>query len=257
MISRFANPHAFMQVTRHVGPVVLGLAGVFLFIGVYVGLFVAPPDYRQGDAARIMFIHVPAAMMCMGAYTFMAGASVSSLVWKHALADIAGKSAAPIGAIFTLICLLTGSLWGKPIWNTWWEWDARLTSVLVLFFLYLGYIAIWSAFETPQKAGRAAAVLCLVGAVNLPIIKWSVNWWSTLHQKASIRLADDWIDKLGNNPAEVIHSELPEPFISPLLLVLVGYALLFVGLVILNMRAEIYSRRAEALIQRRYAFEDG
>jgi heme exporter protein C len=202
-----------------------------------------------------MFIHVPAAMMCMGAYAAMAGASLSSLIWKHALADIAGKSIAPIGAVFTLICLLTGSLWGKPIWNTWWEWDARLTSVLILFFLYLGYIAIWSAFETVQKAGRAAAILCLVGVVNLPIIKWSVEWWSTLHQKASIRLADDWTSKLGK-PAEIIHSELPEPFLSPLLIVLLGFILLFVGLTILNMRAEILNRSAEALIQKRYAEED-
>ncbi|ACT57797.1 heme ABC transporter permease [Hirschia baltica] len=255
MISTFANPHKFMETTRLVGPIMLTLAILALGVGVYNGLFVAPADYRQGDAARIMFIHVPAAMMCMGAYTFMAGASLSSLIWKHALADIAGKSAAPIGAVFTAICLITGSLWGKPIWNTWWEWDARLTSVLVLFFLYLGYIAIWSAFETQQKAARAAAILCLVGAVNLPIIKWSVNWWTTLHQKASIRLSDDWTEKL-TKPSEIIHSELPEPFLSPLLIVLVGYGLLFGALTIMNMRAEIYARRSEALIQRRYANEE-
>jgi heme exporter protein C len=255
MWSTFANPHRFMTLTQNLGLPVLGLAGLVLAVGVYNGLFVAPADYRQGDAARIMFIHVPAAMMCMGAYAAMAGASLSSLIWKHALADIAGKSIAPIGAVFTLICLLTGSLWGKPIWNTWWEWDARLTSVLILFFLYLGYIAIWSAFETVQKAGRAAAILCLVGVVNLPIIKWSVEWWSTLHQKASIRLADDWTSKLGK-PAEIIHSELPEPFLSPLLIVLLGFILLFVGLTILNMRAEILNRSAEALIQKRYAEED-
>ncbi|MFC7292203.1 heme ABC transporter permease [Hirschia litorea] len=255
MISTFANPHKFMSATRLAGPIMLALSALALAIGAYVGLFIAPADYRQGDAVRIMFVHVPAAMMCMGAYTCMAGASLSSLIWKHALADIAGKSIAPIGAVFTAICLMTGSLWGRPIWNTWWEWDARLTSVLVLFFLYLGYMAIWSAFETQQKAGRAAAILCLVGVVNIPIIKWSVNWWSTLHQKASVRLADDWTEKLGT-PSEIIHSELPQPFISPLLMVLLGYGLLFGALVIINMRAEIYARRSEALVQRRYAQEE-
>ena len=252
MISTFANPHRFMSVTRLAGPVLLAGGLVCLALGVWIGLFVAPADYRQGDAARIMFIHVPAAMMCMGAYAFMALASLSSLIWKHALADIAAKSAAPVGAVLTVICLATGSLWGKPIWGTWWEWDARMTSVLVLLFMYLGYIAIWSAMETPQKAGRAAAILCLVGAVNLPIIKWSVNWWSTLHQKASIRLADDWTEKLAR-PQEIIHSDLPEPFLSPLLVVLVGYVLLFAALTLLNMRAEIYERRIEALQQRRFA----
>ncbi|WP_018997206.1 heme ABC transporter permease [Hirschia maritima] len=255
MISTFANPLKFMNATRWVGPVLLGLAVITLGVGIYIGLFIAPADYRQGDAARIMFIHVPAAMMCMGVYSFMVSASISSLIWKHALADIAGKSAAPIGTVFTAICLITGSLWGKPIWDTWWEWDARLTSVLILFFLYLGYMAIWSAFETQQKAARAAAILCMVGAVNIPIIKWSVEWWTTLHQKASIRLADDWREKL-SKPSEIIHSELPEPFLSPLLTVLVGYGLLFGALVIMNMRAEIYARRAEVLIQRRYAEED-
>ncbi len=255
MISTFANPHKFMKTTRLFGPIMLGLAALFLAVGVYVGIYDTPADFRQGDAVKIMFIHVPAAMMCMGAYAFMAGASLSSLIWKHALADIAGKSAAPIGAVFTVICLITGSLWGKPIWNTWWEWDARLTSVLVLFFLYLGYIAIWSAFETQQKAGRIAAILCLVGSVNIPIIKWSVEWWSTLHQKASIRLADNWTENLGT-PSKIIHSELPEPFISPLVMVLIGYGLLFGALTIMNMRAEIYARRSEAIIQRRYAMED-
>lgn len=238
MISTFANPHRFMAITRTLGPVVLGIGVIALAIGVYIGLYLAPADYRQGDAARIMFVHVPAAMMCMGAYAFMFAASLSSLIWKHALADIAAKSAAPIGAVLTVICLATGSLWGKPIWNTWWEWDARMTSVLVLLFLYLGYMAIWAAFETPQKAGRAAAILCLVGAVNIPIIKWSVDWWSTLHQQASITLTK---------------ISLPAEYVGPLFIVLAGYGLIFGGLTIMNMRAEVYARRAEALMQRRFA----
>ena len=235
-----------------VGPILLGLAVLVLAFGVYQGLIEAPADYRQGDAARIMFVHVPAAMMCMGVYAFMFVASLSSLIWKHALADIAAKSAAPIGAVLTAVCLITGSLWGKPIWNTWWEWDARLTSVLVLFFIYLGYMAIWSAMETTQKAGRAAAILCLVGAVNIPIIKWSVEWWSTLHQKASIRLSEDWTENIGN-PSEMVTSAMPSEFMGPLFTVLAGYILLFVALTLLNMHAEIYNRRTEALLQRRYA----
>ena len=255
MISTFANPHRFMQVSKPIGPILLAGAVIALGVGVYLGLFVAPADYRQGDAARIMFVHVPAAMMCMGAYSFMAIASLTSLIWKHVLADVAAKAAAPVGAVLTVICLATGSLWGKPIWNTWWEWDARLTSVLVLLFLYLGYMAIWAAFETPQKAGRAAAILCLVGAINLPIIKWSVEWWSTLHQKASIRLSDNWVENLGD-PSKIIHSEIPEPFVSPLVMILIGYGLLFGALTLMNMRAEIYGRRAEAMLQRRYAMED-
>ena len=238
MISTFANPYRFMKLTTWVGPVLLGLGLAVLAYGVYLALAVAPADYRQGDAARIMFIHVPAAMMCMGVYAFMAAASLSSLIWKHSLADVAAKSAAPIGAVLTAICLITGSLWGKPIWNTWWEWDARLTSVLVLFFIYLGYMAIWSALETPQKAARAAAILCLVGAVNLPIIKWSVDWWSTLHQQASITLTK---------------VAMPVEYITPLFTVLVAYGLLFGALTVMNMRAEIFSRRAETLVQRQYA----
>ena len=241
MISTFANPHRFMKFTQWMGPALLGLGIVILVWGLYQGLVLAPADYRQGDAARIMFVHVPAAMMCMGVYAFMVLASLSSLIWKHALADIAAKSAAPVGAVFTLICLITGSLWGKPIWNTWWEWDARLTSVLVLFFIYLGYMAIWSALETPQKAGRAAAILCLVAAVNIPIIKWSVDWWSTLHQQASITLTK---------------ISLPADYIVPLFTMLAAYGVLFGALVIMNMRAEIFSRRAEMLVQRQYASMD-
>ena len=148
----FANPHRFMSVSQPFAWI-FSLAGVALiFAGVYMGLFLAPADARQGDAARIMFVHVPSAWLSMFAFAFMAGASLVSLVWRHALADVAAKSAAPFGAAFTALCLTTGSIWGYPIWGTWWEWDGRMTSVLILFFIYLGYIALWQAMDTPQKA---------------------------------------------------------------------------------------------------------
>ena len=146
----------------------------------------APPDYQQGETVRIMFIHVPAAWLAMFGYMLIAVAALGTLIWRHPLADVAAKTAAPIGATFTFIALVTGSLWGKPMWGTYWVWDARLTSVLVLFLLYLGLIALWQSIEEPGRAGRAAAILALVGAINVPIIKFSVDWWNTLHQPASV-----------------------------------------------------------------------
>jgi heme exporter protein C len=209
------------------------LAGVALiFAGVYMGLFLAPADARQGDAARIMFVHVPSAWLSMFAFAFMAWASLVSLVWRHALADVAAKSAAPFGAAFTALCLTTGSIWGYPIWGTWWEWDGRMTSVLILFFIYLGYIALWQAMDTPQKASRAAAVLCLVGAVNLPIIKFSVEWWNTLHQGRTVFAAG------GSRAAPV--------FLLPLLLMSLSYMSAFGALWLVRIRGEVWRRRAAA-----------
>jgi heme exporter protein C len=179
----FANPHRFMAVSRPFAWGFTALGLVLIGIGVWFGLFVVPEDFQQGNAARIMFVHVPAMWLSMFAYAFMVGASLISFIWRHSIADVAAKSAAPIGAALTALGLVTGSIWGYPTWGTWWEWgDARLVSVLVLFFIYLGYIAIWQAMDTPQKAARAAAILCLAGAVNVPIIHFSVNWFSTLHQ---------------------------------------------------------------------------
>ncbi len=163
-----------------------GATLILLGVGLYLAFFVAPPDYQQGETVRIMFVHVPAAWLAMFGYTLIAVAALGTLIWRHPLADVAAKAAAPIGATFTFVALVTGSLWGKPMWGTYWVWDARLTSVLVLFLLYLGLIALWQAIEEPGRAGRAAAILALVGAVNLPIIKFSVDWWNTLHQPASV-----------------------------------------------------------------------
>src|SRR5436189_6233480 len=180
-----ANPTRFLTLTARVLPWLAGLTGLLLLIGLYQSAM-APDDYQQGATVKIMFIHVPNAWLAMGVWTLMSIASIGTLVWRHPLADVAAKSAAPLGAAFTFLALLTGSLWGRPMWGTYWVWDARLTSVLVLFLMYLGVIALWRTVDDPSRAGRAAAILTLVGAVNLPIIKFSVDWWHTLHQPASV-----------------------------------------------------------------------
>ena len=228
-----ANPHRFMSFSGAIVPWVAALAAALLAGGLYWSLFVAPPDYQQGETVRIMFIHVPSAWMAMFAYTLIAAASVVSLIWRHSLADVAAKAAAPIGAAFTFLALATGSIWGKPMWGTWWVWDARLTSVLVLFFLYLGYIALWSAIEEPARAGRSAAILAVVGFVNIPIIKFSVDWWNTLHQPASVTRLD--------GPA--IHSSI----LYPLLTMGLAFTLLFAALLLMAMRADIMRRRIRAM----------
>src|SRR5271156_586082 len=192
---RFANPARFMRLSGAVLPWLAVLTALLLVVGLVLG-FWAPPDYQQGDTVRIMFIHVPAAWMAMFCYSALAASSAGALIWRHPLAEIAAQQTAPLGAGFTAICLITGSLWGAPMWGTWWVWDARLTSVLVLFFLYLGYIALVNAFDDPSRGSRAASVLALVGSVNVPIIHYSVEWWSTLHQAASVmRLGGPTIDR--------------------------------------------------------------
>jgi heme exporter protein C len=230
-----ANPTRFLQLADRVIPWLAGAVFLLLGIGLYLSFFVAPPDYQQGETVRIMFVHVPAAWLAMFGYTLIAIASLGSLVWRHPLADVAAKTAAPIGATFTFIALVTGSLWGKPMWGTYWVWDARLTSMLVLFLLYLGLIALWQSIEEPGRAGRAAAILALVGFVNVPIIKFSVDWWNTLHQPASIlRLGGPTIDA---------------SMLAPLFVMAAGFTLLFVLLHLIAMRAEIYRRRVQALQQ--------
>jgi len=206
---------------------------VLLAVGLYLALVVVPADYQQGDTVRIMFVHVPSAWMAMFCYTFLAVASAVALIWKHPLADLAAKASAPIGAGFTFLALVTGSLWGKPMWGAWWVWDARLTSVLILFFLYLGYMALWQSIEDDQKAAKAAAVLALVGAVNVPIIKFSVDWWNTLHQPASVLRMD--------GPA--IHPSM----LWPLLIMALAFKAYFVALLLARMRMELNLRRIRAL----------
>ena len=185
-MQRFAKPANFLRLAARVQPIAAWIAGTAMAGGLYLGLFVAPPDYQQGEAVRIIYVHVPAAWMALLAYLLMGLASASALVWRHPLADIAAEALSPVGAAFTLVALITGSLWGKPMWGTYWVWDARLTSFLLLFFLYLGHMALLGAFDDRDRGRRSAAVLALVGLVNLPVIKFSVDWWNTLHQPASI-----------------------------------------------------------------------
>jgi heme exporter protein C len=230
---RFANPARFMRLSGAVLPWCAAATALMLGIGFYLALIVAPADYQQGETVRIMFIHVPAAWMALFVYANMALASAVGLIWRHPLADLAAREAAPIGAGFTLICLVTGSLWGQPMWGTWWVWDARLTSVLVLFFLYLGYIALVHAFDDPTRGARAGAILALVGVVNLPIIKFSVDWWNTLHQPASVaRIGGPTIDP---------------SMLWPLLVMAVGFTLFFVTLLLVRLRGAVIERKIRAL----------
>ena len=230
-----ANPTRFLSLVDRLVPWLTVLTLLLLGVGLYLSFFVAPPDYQQGETVRIMFIHVPAAWLAMFGYMLIAVAALGTLIWRHPLADVAAKTAAPIGATFTFVALVTGSLWGKPMWGTYWVWDARLTSVLVLFLLYLGLIALWQAIEEPGRAGRAAAILALVGAINVPIIKFSVDWWNTLHQSASVfRLGGPTIDP---------------SMLAPLFVMAIAFTLLFVLLHLIAMRAEILRRRVHALQQ--------
>ncbi|HHK74496.1 MAG TPA: heme ABC transporter permease [Rhizobiales bacterium] len=229
MFDYYANPARFMKLSGALLPWVSLLTVIIFAVGLYWGLVLAPADYQQGETVRIMFIHVPAAWMATFVYGYIALASAVSLIFKHPLADVAAKSAAPIGAAFAFLALMTGMIWGKPMWGAWWVWDARLTSVLVLFLLYLGYMALWQMIEEPIQAGRAAAILGLVGAINIPIIKFSVDWWNTLHQPASI--------VKGGGPS--IHSSI----LIPLLIMIVAYMVLFTALILAAMRAEILRRK--------------
>jgi heme exporter protein C len=232
MLTALANPHRFMAVSGPLAPA-LGLAAAALALaGLWLG-FTAPEDYQQGDTVRIMFVHVPAAWLSLFAYACLGGASLSALVWRHALADAAARAAAPLGAGFTLLALATGALWGRPMWGTWWEWDARMTSVLVLFLFYLGYMALRASIDDEAKAGRAAAILALVGLVNLPIVKFSVDWWNTLHQPASVLRADG--------------PSMPPAYLTPLLLMALAYTCAFLALWMLRTRAEVWRRRAGSL----------
>lgn len=229
MIQRFANPARFSRLARIALPVFASLSTLLLAAGFYTALFASPPDYQQGESVRIMYVHVPAAWMALFIYTSMAIAAFCGIVWKHILADLYARAAAPVGAAFTFLCLATGSLWGKPMWGTWWAWDARLTSVLILFFFYLGYIVLVDAFDDEQRGITAGNYLLIAGAVNVPIIKFSVDWWNTLHQPASLtKLSAPSID-----PA----------MLMPLLLMAGGYMAFFGAIVILRLQTQMRRRK--------------
>jgi heme exporter protein C len=231
----FANPARFLRIAR---PLTLWLVlGGLLLTGVALGagLFVTPPDYLQGETVRIMYVHVPSAWLGMAGWGAIAAAGAAQLVWRHPLATVAGRALAAPGALFTAFALATGSIWGRPTWGTWWEWDGRLTSMLLLLFLYLGYIALAQGGEDRERAGRIAAVFGLAGAINLPVIHYSVLWWRTLHQGPSITLKGSTIDP---------------SILWPLPLAVLGFSLIFAGIVLMRMRAEIARTRVEARLRR-------
>jgi heme exporter protein C len=232
-LTQLANPARFQRLAERVQPWLVAVTVLLCAIGIWQAFFVAPPDYQQGETVRIMFVHVPSAWLSMFAWSLMSIASLGVLVWRHPLADVAAQAAAPLGAAFTLIALVTGSLWGRPMWGTWWVWDARLTSVLVLFLMYLGVMALRQAIDEPSRAARLVAILTLVGFVNVPIIKFSVDWWNTLHQPASVLRLD--------GPA--IHPSI----LVPLLVCALAMTLLFVTLHLVLMRVELMRRRVRGL----------
>ena len=231
-ISELANPSRFLRVANLAIPWLGGATAIVFAYAIYRAML-APDDYQQGATVKIMFLHVPSAWLGMLCWGLMTVAALGTLVWRHPLADVTAKAAAPLGAAFTLLCLVTGSLWGRPEWGTYWVWDARLTSELILFLLYLGVIALWRTVEDPSRAARAVAILTLVGAVDLPIIKFSVDWWNTLHQGTSVfRLGGSTIDST---------------ILVPLLLMAAAFTLLFVTLLLAAMRNEILRRRVRTL----------
>lgn len=230
---RFANPTRFLKLISALQPWAMGVSVLCLAAGLYFALIVSPADYQQSETVRIMYVHVPASWMAMFCYSAMAGASAVGLIWRHLTAFVVARATAPIGAAFTFLALATGSLWGKPMWGTWWVWDARLTSVLILLFLYLGYMALEGAFDDRSRGARAAAILAIVGAVNVPIIKFSVDWWNTLHQPASVLRMD--------GPA--IHPTM----LWPLLIMALAFKAYFVALLLARMRMELNLRRIRAL----------
>ncbi|HET6943640.1 MAG TPA: heme ABC transporter permease CcmC [Sphingomicrobium sp.] len=232
---RFANPARFLRIARPATVWLLAIGLILAAGGVVGGLTLSSPDYLQGETVRIMYVHVPAAWLGMAGWAGIASASIAQLVWRHPLSAIAGRALAPAGATFAAICLLTGSIWGRPTWGTWWEWDGRLTSMLILFFLYLAYIALAGAEKERGGEGRIAALFGLIGAINLPIIHYSVLWWRTLHQAQSFGVEGSSIDP---------------SILWPLPLSAVGFTCLFGAAVLMRMRAELAEAKVEARMRR-------
>jgi len=242
MISWLANPERFSRLFTPIRPYIGAAAALLCLWGLYL-CFASPEDYQQGDTVRIMYLHVPTAWMAMFVYLVMGIASFFGLIWRHSLADVAAKAAAPIGAVFTALALLTGSLWGRPMWGTWWEWDGRMTSVLVLFLFYIGYIALHAAIEDETRAARSTAILALIGLVNLPVIKFSVEWWNTLHQGASVIRPDG--------------PTIAPDMLWPLLVMALAFKLFFIWLWLVRIDTELMARRTRALRARLSFAEEG
>jgi heme exporter protein C len=237
MFSYFANPERFERLAGAITPWAWGLAGVLFAVGLPWALVVSPPDYQQSDTVRIMYVHVPSAWLAMSAYLGLGVSSFIYFIWRHNIADLAARALAPAGAVFAFLCLATGALWGRPMWGAWWVWDARLTSMLILLLLYLGYMALRAAIEDEKLGARAGAILAMAGLINLPVIKFSVDWWNTLHQPASvIRFDGPTIDA----------SQL-----QPLGVMALAYTALLTALVLSGMRTMILERRADVLDRKR------
>ena len=234
MFDWLANPNRFNKITEKIQPYILLIAITTLISGLYFGLYDSPKDYQQGDAVRIMYVHVPSAWLASFLYFSLAISCVFYLVWKHPLADLVSSSIAPIGALFSALTLVTGSLWGKPMWGTWWVWDARLTSMLVLFFFYLGYMLLSNAFERKIDGSKTASVLAIVGLINLPIVKFSVDWWHTLHQPASII-------KIGG-------PSIDDKMLLPLILMIFALSFFSLYMIILNVKTKLIEKKCEALL---------
>jgi heme exporter protein C len=234
---RFANPGRFLRLASRVLPWLAAATAISFAVGLYFALFASPPDYQQKDTVRIMYIHVPAAWIAMFAYGWVGIASAASLIWRHPLADVAAEAASPVGAVFTFVALVSGSLWGRPMWGTYWVWDARLTSFLLLFFIYLGHLALLNAFDDRQRGRRVAAVLAVVGLIDLPIIKFAVDWWNTLHQPASVL-------KMGG-PA------IDASMLRPLLIMALAAQCYFFLVTFMRMRALLLEARQRTLLYRR------
>jgi len=235
IMHRFANPTRFLRIANAILPWSTAIMVIAFAVGLAYALVFSPPDYQQGETVRIMYVHVPSAWMGLFVYTAMAIASGVALIWRHPVADLAARCSAPVGAAFTFICLVTGSLWGKPMWGTWWVWDARLTSMLILLFLYLGYMALANAFDDRQRGAKAAAVLALVGWINIPIIKFSVDWWNTLHQPASV-------NPMGDNGISI------DPvMLIPLFAMVIAFKAYYVTTMLLGMRREIAAAKVRSM----------
>ncbi len=229
MIDYLANPSRFFKITNLLLPWLMGLSIILTITGIYFALFDSPEDLVQGSAVRIMYVHVPSAWLSLFSYLLLSICSFFFIVWRHPLADILSRSIAPIGALFSFLTLLTGSMWGRPMWGTWWVWDARLTSMLILFIFFLGYIALSSAFEKNERGSRPAALLALVGSINLPIVKFSVDWWNTLHQPASIiRTGGISID---------------QSMLVPLIIMTLAFQIFFILIVILRSHSILIERK--------------
>ena len=239
---KFANPARFMRIAKKIVPWSFSLGLICLAIGLYGGLFVAPEDEEMGEAGRIMYVHIPASYMAMAGYIAMAVSSIMSVIWKHPLADLTARACAPVGAVFTCLALFTGSLWGKPMWGTYWEWDGRMTSVLFLLFLYLGYMAVWNAMEDRTRAAKIASIVAIVGVINVFVIKFSVEWWYSLHQPASIITSEG--------------SKITMDILWPVLVMIIAYKLFFVTIVLWRTQSLIMERKGEKLEDRISALKE-